>query len=337
MGAAQDPTTAMRPEVEVEEVAALAARAFGLDAVRIEPLPGERDRNFLVAEGSHAAWVVKVLHPGEDPAVSDFQSRALEHLARTDPSLPVPRLRRPVGGDRGLEHLWVRDGHAPQRVRCVSYLVGRPVASTPSTSRQRVNLGRFLARLDDAFAAFRHSAEEQPDLLWNAHRAERVRPLLHAIEDPERRALAASVLDGLAAHGDGLRGVRRQVIHNDFNPQNVLVDAEDPDAVVGVIDFGDLLRAPLVQDLATTCAYLTVEGEHPLDLAADVTAAYQGVRALSTAEHTVLPALIGARLVLSATISAWRAQREPANASYLLRNQVHVWRNLERLAEDPGP
>ena len=65
------------------------------------------------------------------------------------------------------------------------------------------------------------------------------------------------LLEGFERHAVPLlRGLRRQVIHNDFNPHNVLADAVDDTRIAGVIDFGDMVHAPLVQDLATACAYL---------------------------------------------------------------------------------
>ena len=48
---------------------------------------------------------------------------------------------------------------------------------------------------------------------------------------------------------------RWQVVHNDLNPHNVLCAPDAPDRIAGVLDFGDMVRTPLVCDLAVAAAY----------------------------------------------------------------------------------
>ncbi|MFX5660644.1 phosphotransferase, partial [Acinetobacter baumannii] len=87
------------------------------------------------------------------------------------------------------------------------------------------------ARLDLALAGFRHPAENH-DLLWDLKRADRVRGLLAEIPDAERRALPERALDRFVAHVlPVLPALRTQVIHNDFNPHNVLAGATADDEI----------------------------------------------------------------------------------------------------------
>src|ERR1700709_1780641 len=67
------------PPVSNEEAAQLARVHFGLD-VSVEPLVGERDRNFHLRDGKGREFVLKVIHPAEDQAVTDFQSKMLLHI-----------------------------------------------------------------------------------------------------------------------------------------------------------------------------------------------------------------------------------------------------------------
>ncbi len=52
-----------------------------------------------------------------------------------------------------------------------------------------------------------------------------------------------------------LGSVRAQVIHNDYHLYNVLVAPDDHERIVGIIDFGDMVHAPLVGELATAAAF----------------------------------------------------------------------------------
>jgi Ser/Thr protein kinase RdoA (MazF antagonist) len=48
-----------------------------------------------------------------------------------------------------------------------------------------------------------------------------------------------------------LAKLRAQVIHNDLNPHNVMLDCETASRVAAIIDFGDALHAPLINELGT--------------------------------------------------------------------------------------
>ena len=101
-----------------------------------------------------------------------------------------------------------------------------------------------------------------------------------------------------------LPNLRAQVIHSDLNPDNMLVDPNDRDQVAGVIDFGDMLHAPLIADPAIGCSYLKVTDGNPLTLMSEFIAGYQGVMPLEQAEIGILFELIQARLAASISILA---------------------------------
>lgn len=317
------------PKITGDEARLLACRFFA-SRVTVRPLAGERDHNFHVSDGDGAEYVLKVMHPADDPAIVDFQIAALSHIAAVDPCLCVPRVVHSVSGNKDV--VWTGADAAVRRVKCLTYLPGQPLDATRSTADQRRNVGAFLARLDLALADFRHPADDR-DLLWDLKRADQVFGLLTEIADVERRGAAQRALERFAAHViPVLPKLRCQVIHNDFNPANVLAGRDAPDAIVGVIDFGDLVRAPLVQDLATACAYQIGARGHPLAGPADIASAFHAVCPLRPEEIGILPDLIATRLALIVTISSWRAARHP-DAAYIVRNQEAACTGLRRLEE----
>ncbi len=127
--------------------------------------------------------------------------------------------------------------------------------------------------------------------------------------------------------------LRTQVIHNDFNPHNVLAGIPCNEDIAGVIDFGDSVHSPIVQDLAVAAAYQLEPTGHPLEGPAEVAAAFHQIHPLLPEEVEILPDFIGARFALAIAISFWRAARHPDNASYIMRNQNAAWSGLQRLNE----
>ena len=314
------------PALDTDWVRALAEDHYGLSG-ELVALTGERDRNYRLQSAIDGArYMLKVSHPAESALVADFQTQALLHIAAADPGLPVQRIVPTVSGapsfvaDPG-------DG-LPRVVRLFSYLPGLAMPDAPRSTAQRVNLARALARLDLALQDFDHPAGAL-DLPWDIQRADAVRGLLVHIADPQRRALAEHALDRFERVAKPvLPCLRAQPIHNDFNIYNVLVDPTAIDRIAGVLDFGDMVHAPLIDDLAVAASYqLGTEGDALSDIVPFV-AAYHAVLPLQRAEIDLLFALMTARLVMVVAISGWRAARYPDNAAYLLRNNPLSWARL---------
>ena len=76
--------------------------------------------------------------------------------------------------------------------------------------------------------------------------------------------------------------------------------------VTGLIDFGDMIRAPLICDVAIAAAYLRSGSDDPLELIAPFLAAYDAVRPLREPEIALLFDLVRARLATTITILYWR-------------------------------
>lgn len=318
------------PAVGVALAERLAGELFGVHGVATE-LGGERDRNFRVAETDGMSWVLKVVHSHEAPAFTELQSIVLEHVRSRAPSLPVARVRMPVGRG-GPTALWVdpSTGGEPLRIRMYSYLAGVPMSRSALRPPLARNVGAFVAELDRALADLDHPGHVQ-DLVWDAHRVEQVEPVAHVLP-PADQSLVRGALDHFRSHaGPLLAGLRQQVIHNDANLDNILTVAVDDPQVSGVIDFGDLLRAPLVQDVATTAAYQLREDGHPMAGPADVLVGYHQRTPLRPEEIEVFVDLMAARWVLTMTITAWQARQRPDNRDYILRNAAAARSGLRRL------
>ncbi len=314
--------------IGLEQAAALLRSLYGLEG-ELAPLGGDRDANFLVTLDAAAAqrtWILKISHPVEPAQVADFQTQALLHLERHAPDLPVQRLRRTAaGGHAALARL----GGAARVIRLFSYLDGLPMPQAPRSPRQMVNVARALAGLDIALAAMPAHAAGTLRLPWDIQHADGVRSLVGLLGPAERQALAAHALDrfeGLVK--PRLPGLRRQAIHNDFNLFNLLADPADPDRVCGILDFGDMVEGPTIDDVAVAASYHIDAGGDTLQAIVAFASAYHEINPLRPEELDLLLDLIRARLAMVVCIGGWRAARDPSNAEYVLRNNAVSWARL---------
>lgn len=314
-------------KLDAAEAAALAAQAFGVSG-HATLLTSERDQNFRIDVPGQAGYVLKITHPAEDTGVTDFHTQAQLHLMHADATLPIPRL---IATRDGASVYWRESDDARQAVRLITFVPGVPLHKVARSAAQRRALGTALARIDLALGSFSH-AHASHRLLWDLQHLAQLRPLLACIDDAERRALAQRCLDRFEARvAPVLPTLRRQVIHNDLNPYNVLVDADDHDRVAAIFDFGDMVEAPLVQEIAVAAAYQLADAPDPLATAAECIGAYHARLPLTDTEIALLPDLIAARLLTTVLITSWRARAHPENSTYILRNSGLSWNGLERL------
>lgn len=318
------------PSLSASLVEQIARKHFAVDG-KACLLTGERDQNFRLSTDSGTDYIVKVTNPAEDPVVTDFQTQALLHIEHSNPTLPVPRLLR-ARDDKPDFTLKGEDGR-PMIIRLLTLLPGMPLYKAIHSKGQRRALGIALARLGLALKDFSHPAAGH-FLQWDIKHAAGLRPLLHHIENPEQRHLAEHFLDRFDEHAaPAMPHLRRQIVHNDLNPYNVLVAANDYERVTGIFDFGDMVETPLINDVAIAASYQISLDGNPVEEIVDFVSAYNLVCPLEPLEIGLLPDLIAARMVTTVAITNWRALRYPENRTYILRNSPAAWNGLARFAE----
>src|SRR5260370_3925775 len=307
----------------------LAAERYGLP-VTAHRLDSERDQTFRLRTLDGREYVLKIANPAEDRAVTNLQTEALLHVAEMDSTLPVPRIFAAHNGAQELEILF--DDGSTRVVRLLSFLAGIPMYAVEGSRTLRRDLDQCSARLALALRNFSHPGANHK-LLWDLQHAAELRPLVDAVP-ADRRGLVEQGLDGFAARVlPVLPSLRKQPVHNDLNPHNIVVDPANSERISGIIACGDLASTAGVNDLAITAAYQVADSNDPLAPACAVIAAYHSVSPLDEAEFEVLLDLIATRLVITVVISTWRAHRHPENRDYILRNNNAAWARLSRIAK----
>lgn len=290
------------PEFSVEAIAAVILQAYGLCG-RWRPLEGERDQNFRLDVPAGESYVVKVAGPDEDPAVADFQVQALLHLERSCPEIPVPRLVRTLNGEPLCSV--TNAAGTPHAVRVVSFLPGIPYGDGvyPDAGHLR-QIGAFMGRVVNALTGFEHPASRH-FMPWNLANGVAVSRELWAGAEADVSALVpASLLDRLRQDVlPGLNALPSQVIHNDGHNYNLLRASAERQAVVGLIDFGDMVHGPIIDELAVTATSFQRLCRKHLAAVKALLAGFHRAHPLSDAEVSLLWDAITLRLLITVLLS----------------------------------
>jgi Ser/Thr protein kinase RdoA (MazF antagonist) len=316
-------------QVSDAQACAVIQQHFGLSG-RLEKLGGERDLNFRVILPDSSSRLFKLSHPLENPEVVDFHNQAMLRIEQRDPELPVQRVHQSLTGE--YTTLVEVDGQR-MLARLLSFVDGMPLHRVKHTTQEfRRVIGQSLARLDVALEGFNHPASGHT-LLWDMQHAEHLRPLLVHVEDSDGRSLVEQNLDQFETRVLAkMPRLRKQVIHNDMNPHNIIVDAGNPDVLRNILDFGDMVYAPLVNEVAVAASYHLGQVGDVLEPALDVIGSYHLHSPLTDEEVELLPELLATRLALALCINSWRAELHPENREYIHRNSQRAWANLRAMS-----
>lgn len=317
------------PALSVENIRAVVQEYYGLTiSPEIVLLGSERDQNAIVcADGKKL--LVRVTNRAESPDVTHLQTCALKHVQATTPDFPIQHIVPTVDGRTAIV---LPDALGGNVMRLMTYLHGTPMSSIKHrTTKHREKTGQALGELAVALTGFTHPFARH-DLIWNVVKASQARELLSKIESPRRRGLAAHFLDQFEEHASNqLHLLRSQVIHNDLNPHNILFESDTSTRVTGVLDFGDIIHSPIIVDVAVAASSQMTSTANPLIGPGDVLRGFHSALALRESELDLVFDLMAARLVLSVTITGWRASLYPAMRDYILKNNKISWDTLEAL------
>ena len=319
------------PVVTIDDASKVAADLYGWKAEAIA-LTGERDKNYLLHTQEAGDVVLKFINPAEEAAETDLQIQVLLWLAQQNCAVVVPKALRSRTGDLVCDYTV---GEQVYKVRAYTYLNGVSVAQAQMGAALQQSFGTQAAQLVRALEGFDHPALSRV-LLWDVMHLNQLRAWAEEVlpQDEMGQFVFAYLNQFEQTILPVLQALPQQVIHGDISKSNTVASSADATSIHGVLDFGDLCKAPRVVELAVAASYALDAETGDLQAAlAGIVAAYAAVLPLSEAESALIPDLIIARLVQRIVISEWRASHFPNNRDYILRSNAQARQLLGQLMQ----
>lgn len=318
--------------VSVANVTKLAAEYYGLSGTATT-LPGEHDANFQFVTTGGETFVLKVLHPGQDPSLVTLQIEALAHLECHMPFDYGPKVQRTTHGDLSV-CVTLPDG-TPTTLWMLTWVAGVPLASvTPRHGLVSERLGTALGTLTAGLQTFRHAAARR-EFRWDLLHADWIASHMDRVLSPSHARLVSQFLALYTREVVPLRDtLRRSIIHGDANDHNVMVRTSRAamPTVAGLIDFGDMHESATVNEVAVGAAYALLDAGNPLAEIAHVVRGFHAQFPLTEQEMALLFPLIAMRLCVSVVNSACRTA-DGVGDPYATVSEQPAWEALERLAQ----
>jgi len=326
-----------KPTLEQIDAQDLAAKYYGLDCVAIE-LPSERDQNFLLVDSDGQKYVLKIANPSENPQVLLFENQVLDHVAKRESNIPIPRVIRTLSGLAMEKETRAND--EAYFVRLLTFLHGKPMALVkPHMPALLRELGSMLSRLDRAMAGLWNPVAKRP-YTWSVYQADGIVAKYASDLDTREQML---IVNHFLARFEAftmplLPDVTHGLIHNDGNDYNILVRELDSGEIglSGLLDFGDLIWGPYIYEPAVAASYAILDESDPTTVAGQILAGYHKISPLSRNEIELFHELITIRLSTSVVLAAHQRKLMPGN-EYLSISEQPAWATLDRLIiQDPS-
>jgi hydroxylysine kinase len=155
----------------------------------------------------------------------------------------------------------------------------------------------------DALVGFEHKASGH-FMPWNLSNGIAVSESLWEISTDDVRSLAAPLLPRLRHEVlPKLNACPSQVIHNDAHPYNLLRADTVSQDVAGLIDFGDLVHAPVINDLAVSATSFHRPGIEDLDTVENLLIGFHRSHPLSSEEVSLLWDAMTLRVLITILLS----------------------------------
>ncbi|MBU2980599.1 aminotransferase class III-fold pyridoxal phosphate-dependent enzyme [Lentibacter algarum] len=299
---------------------------WGIEA-ELTRLDGEYDLNFLAIGGDGQGFILKAMRPDCEAWLVDMQVKAFEHISTQQTGLPCPKVIRTSNNQACLT---IPDEAANARlVWVLEQLPGRCYAlAAPKSNALIHDLGQVLGNAAKVLADFQHDGLDRA-FKWNLMQAGWVSAQLACITDAARRDIIENITAEFSKLEAALAKLPSQAVHNDANDYNILVAGalSEPRYVSGLIDLGDMCKAPRICDLAIAAAYIVLDHPAPEAALAALVAGYHATYPLSTTELDMLWPLLRMRLAVSVVNSTMMAAENPDDP-YVTVSQAPAWRFL---------
>ena len=289
-------------------------------------LPGEIDFNFCI-KSDCGSYLLKISRPEADVEFIEFQHTLLDHVARNSTRIDVP-VAFPDQDGNFISEIRDESGNA-RKIRLLSWIEGRIWSEVnPITNKLLYSLGEQGGRLTKALQRFDHLKANRK-FEWDVAQADWTYDYSHLFTE-KYQEIVNYFQQQYKAIQDEYQHLRKGVVHNDANDNNIIVtdDLREPE-VKSIIDYGDSIYTQIINDLAIIIAYAVMNKPDPLSAALPIVEGYHSQFPLLEKELEFLYYLVAMRLVISVTKSAINKEKEPDN-EYLLISEKPAWELLEK-------
>ena len=293
--------------------------------IKLNKLNGERDINFVILVKNKKKYVLKISNPSEKLNILEYQDRLISHL-RNDNSLKkfIPQIFH----TEILKYLDKKNREC--FVRILSYIDGRMYGDIRSNKMIEQSLGELLAKTSIKLKSFFHIAGYRK-FKWDPSNINWINKNIGIFNGAKKTILLKCFSEHKKYVKDNLKKLRYSITHSDPNNYNLVVKNNK---INGLLDYGDSIYAPTINDLAICLSYSLMNNKNIYSTLKNIISEYHKNFPINEDEINSLITLCKSRLMITVVMAKKQRIKYPSN-KYLSISENDAWLLLVKLDKIP--
>ena len=294
---------------------------FNSKSIKLSRLNSERDVNLLIKGAGTKQYVVKISNPKESLAQLEYQDLLINHLRQSI------QLRNIYPEIFHKKILFYKDRNERGcAVRILTYIEGDMYAKSKKSDDTEKSLGKLLALQSNQLQSFiknqaiRSFEWDPSDIRWT-------KKFINLFKGANKNIIKNTIDEHEKFVFKNIKNLKHAVTHGDPNDYNIVVKKEK---IIGFIDFGDSIYAPVINDLAISLSYALMGNNNLYKSLQNIVGTYNEFYKLSDQDIYSLLALIKSRLVITLVMAAKQRKKYPDN-KYLSISENNAWGLIYKL------
>ena len=292
---------------------------------KLKKLSSERDINFIIFVNNKKKYVLKISNPSEKLNILKYQDKLISHL-RNDDDLKnsIPQLFH----KKIVKYLDKKNREC--FVRILSYIDGLMYGDIKSNTLIEKSLGQLLGKTSIKLKSFFHK-EAYRKFIWNPANINWINKDINIFSGRKKIILLNCYSEYKKYVKNNLKQLRYSITHSDPNNYNLVVKNNK---INGLLDYGDSIYAPTINDLAICLSYALMNNNNIYLTLKNIISEYHKIFPINEEEINSLISLCKSRLMITVVMAKKQRIKYPSN-KYLSISENDAWTLLEKLDKIP--
>ncbi len=289
--------------------------------LNLQELNGERDKNYLLIADKKEKFIIKVSNTLESKKLLEMQDNVLILLSKKKYiSKFVPKkIHTSI-------KIYKDKFQRPSYVRILSFIKGNMFAYKKQSNLIDISLGKLLGYMSKGLQNFSHPSAYRK-FEWDPSSIEWTSKYLNFFSFEKKKIIQNNLIEYKNFIKLNKINLRHSVTHGDPNNYNIVVHKNN---IVGLLDYGDMIFAPTINDLSISLAYALMNKKNLFLSLKNIITNYHNVFPITSDEIFSLMTLVKCRLTITVVMASLQRKKFPNN-KYLSISEKDAWNLLYKL------
>ncbi|PPR47422.1 MAG: 5-aminovalerate aminotransferase DavT [Alphaproteobacteria bacterium MarineAlpha5_Bin9] len=290
--------------------------------IKLNELNSERDKNYLITTNNNHKYVVKISNSAEKLEFLKYQDQLINHLSKNK---NIKKIIPKIYHRKIKIYIYKNKSFY---VRILSFIEGNMYAKSKINHSIEKSLGSSLGHVSLQLQTFIHKSAIRV-FEWDPSKIDWIKKHIKLFYGNKKNIIQNVINEYQLYVKSNLKYLRFSITHSDPNNYNLVIKNNQ---ITGLIDYGDSLYAPTINDLAISLSYALMDNKNLYSTLSNIISSYHKVFPISDREIYSLMSLCKSRLLITVVMAKKQSLKYPNN-KYLSISEEHAWQLLEKLSK----